>query len=162
VHEFGHSFAGLADEYYTSEVAYEDFVPPGVEPWEANVTALLDPEQLKWRGLVERGTPLPTPWVKEAYEKLSLRQQAEREQKRAEGASEEEMEALFRKVKAETGPLLRGDAHFGKVGAFEGAAYQAQGLYRPEVDCIMFTRNPTNFCRVCVRAIDRVIDLYAR
>jgi hypothetical protein len=48
------------------------------------------------------------------------------------------------------------------VGAFEGAAYQAQGLYRPELDCIMFTRNPTSFCRVCARAIERTIDLYAR
>jgi hypothetical protein len=57
VHEFGHSFAGLADEYYTSQVAYEEFVPPGSEPWEPNVTALLDPSKLKWRDLVASGTP---------------------------------------------------------------------------------------------------------
>ncbi|UCH11706.1 MAG: hypothetical protein JSU61_04275, partial [Fidelibacterota bacterium] len=41
------------------------------------------------------------------------------------------------------------------------AGYQAKGLYRPEVDCIMFTRNPTTFCRVCAEAIQRMIDLYA-
>ncbi len=52
--------------------------------------------------------------------------------------------------------------HAGTVGAFEGASYESTGLYRPEVDCIMFTRNPVGFCRVCSRAIERVIDLYAR
>jgi hypothetical protein len=50
----------------------------------------------------------------------------------------------------------------GKVGAFEGASYEAKGLYRPEADCIMFTRDQVGFCRVCRRAIERVIDLYAR
>ncbi|MDQ3474285.1 MAG: M64 family metallopeptidase, partial [Acidobacteriota bacterium] len=48
----------------------------------------------------------------------------------------------------------------GKVGAFEGAMYEARGYYRPEVDCIMFTRT-NQFCKVCRRAIDRVIDLYS-
>jgi hypothetical protein len=67
----------------------------------------------------------------------------------------------MRDVKAQTGPLLRGDRHAGRVGAFEGAMYESQGLYRPEVDCIMFTRNPTSFCRVCARALDRVIGMYA-
>ena len=52
VHEFGHQFAGLADEYYTSDVSY---LPPEkrTEPWEPNVTALLDPAHLKWKDLVD-------------------------------------------------------------------------------------------------------------
>lgn len=61
VHEFGHGFAGLGDEYYTSAVAYNEFYPRGVEPWEANITALLDPDNLKWKDFVEADTPLPTP-----------------------------------------------------------------------------------------------------
>ncbi len=65
VHEFGHHFAGLADEYYTSDVAYEP-AADRLEPWEPNVTALLDPAKLKWKERVEAGTPLPTPWQKEA------------------------------------------------------------------------------------------------
>jgi hypothetical protein len=162
VHEFGHSFAGLADEYYTSQVAYEDWVPAGSEPWEPNVTALLDPARLKWRDLVEPGTPLPTPWNQQAYDEASHAYQARRAEMIAAGASEEAMDALFAEVKAITGPMLQGERHFGQVGAFEGAAYQAKGLYRPEADCLMFTRNPTSFCRVCERAIERVIDLYAR
>ena len=71
VHEFGHHFAGLADEYYTSPVAYQTGRRDRPEPWEPNVTAMKDPATLKWKDLVESPTPLPTPWDKEAYEKKS-------------------------------------------------------------------------------------------
>lgn len=162
VHEFGHSFAGLADEYYTSQVAYESFTRPGVEPWEPNVTALLDPMQLKWKDLVATGTPLPTPWGQDAFDKIDLSYQKKRKELVDAKAPEEASEALFREIKSTTQPLLAAEKHYGKVGAFEGAAYEAKGLYRPELDCIMFTRNPTSFCQVCRRAVERVIDLYTR
>jgi len=45
------------------------------------------------------------------------------------------------------------------IGAFEGALYQAEGYYRSELNCIMFTRTK-NFCRVCAAAIEQVIDEY--
>jgi len=70
VHEFGHHFAGLADEYYTSPVSYEGPVNV-VEPYEPNVTALLDPNNLKWGHLVTAHTPIPTPWPKAEFEKHS-------------------------------------------------------------------------------------------
>lgn len=162
VHEFGHSFAGLADEYYTSQVSYEDVNPAGTEPWEPNVTALLDLQRVKWADLFEPGTPLPTPWSQAAYDEVSYGFQEQRQRLRAEGADEEVMDALFARVRETTQPMLQGEPHFGQVGAFEGAAYQARGLFRPEVDCIMFTRNPQSFCRVCTRALERVIDLYSR
>jgi hypothetical protein len=161
IHEFGHSFAGLGDEYYTSQVAYESFNPAGTEPWEPNVTALLDPERLKWRDLVTEGTPLPTPWNQEAYDKVVLAYEARRRALREKNAPEEEMEALFREIRAKTQPMLEAEKHVGKVGAFQGASYEAKGLYRPEVDCIMFTRNPSYFCQVCSRAIERVIRMYS-
>ncbi len=41
LHEFGHAFAGLGDEYFSSPVAYEDFITPGVEPLDPNITILL-------------------------------------------------------------------------------------------------------------------------
>ena len=50
----------------------------------------------------------------------------------------------------------------GKVGAYEGAAYEARGLYRPEAECIMGARTLIDFCRVCQRAISRAIDTYTR
>lgn len=161
VHEFGHSFAGLADEYYSSQVSYEDFVPPGAEPWEPNVTALLDPARLKWRDLVEASTPLPTPWGKQTYDARDLEYQKRRAEIAKSGV-DADAEKLMDEVRAATAPMLRAEKHFGRTGAFEGAAYQAKGLYRSEVDCIMFTRNPKTFCRVCARSIEHVIDLYAR
>lgn len=60
VHEFGHGFAGLADEYYTSEVAYENFYNLESEPWEPNITTLVDFNK-KWKSMVSKSTPVPTP-----------------------------------------------------------------------------------------------------
>jgi hypothetical protein len=60
VHEFGHGFAGLGDEYYSSAVAYEDFYNLETEPWEPNLTTLIDFGQ-KWANMVEDATPVPTP-----------------------------------------------------------------------------------------------------
>lgn len=59
-HEFGHGFAGLADEYYSSEVAYEDFYPLDVEPWEPNITTRVNFDA-KWKNLIVRSVPIPTP-----------------------------------------------------------------------------------------------------
>jgi len=160
VHELGHSFAGLADEYYTSDVAYEEFNTQGTEPWEPNITALLDGSGLKWKDLVEAGTPVPTPWNQESYDRASYDYQEKRRKLRAEGASEEVMEQLFEEIKQKTSPMLAAEQYAGKIGAFEGAGYQAKGLFRPAVDCIMFTRNPKSFCKVCETAISRVIDLF--
>ncbi|UCG53103.1 MAG: peptidase [Candidatus Latescibacterota bacterium] len=61
VHEFGHGFAGLGDEYYSSAVSYNELYPRDVEPWEPNITALLDEGKLKWGSLVDADTPIPTP-----------------------------------------------------------------------------------------------------
>ncbi len=162
VHEFGHSFAGLADEYYTSSVSYEDFVAPGSEPWEPNITALLDPDNLKWKHLATAGLPLPTPWNQEEYDRASLTYQDRRSALIADGAEESTMDGLFEEVKQTTAELFAKEEHYGKVGAFQGAGYQATGLYRPSVDCIMFTRNPKDFCAVCHEALERVIQLYLR
>ena len=158
VHEFGHHFAGLGDEYYTSDVAYETGGEK-IEPWEPNVTALHDPSGLKWKDLVLAGTPLPTPWAKDEYEKHSAVVQAERRRLRATGAPESEMDKLFASQLEWESKFLSTMTHSGKVGAFEGASYEPKGLYRPEADCIMFTRDPVGFCRVCRRAIERVINL---
>jgi hypothetical protein len=62
VHEFGHGFASLADEYYTSDVAYEDFYPLDVEPLDPNLTTLVDFKS-KWKDLVPDSIPIPTPAV---------------------------------------------------------------------------------------------------
>ena len=160
VHEFGHHFAGLADEYYTSSVAYSgpDEI---IEPYEPNVTALLDPENLKWKHMVGESTPLPTPWPKAAYEENSLAVQATRRQMRADNAPESEMNALFRFTQEYSETLFAANEYKGSIGAFEGANYEAKGYYRSEQNCLMFTRTDY-FCSVCAAAIEKVIDEYTR
>jgi hypothetical protein len=163
VHEFGHHFAALADEYYTSPVSYTSAGgSEHIEPWEPNATALHDPANVKWKELIDSSTPLPTPWDKEAFEKHSREIQKERARLRATNAPESEMDKLFTEERTWETQFLGGQKYAGKVGAFEGAAYEAQGLYRPEVDCIMFTRDEVGFCRVCRKAIERIIDMYSK
>jgi hypothetical protein len=159
VHEFGHHFAALADEYYTSPVSYETTgAAEHPEPWEPNVTA--DGAHPKWA--VDAGVPLPTPWEKEEFEKHSREIQKERAHLRAVNAPESQMDALFTAEREWETKFFAGQKYAGKVGAFEGAAYEPRGLYRPELDCIMFTRDEVGFCRVCRKAIERIIDEYSR
>lgn len=160
VHEFGHHFAGLADEYYTSPVAYATGGERR-EPWEPNATALHDPANLKWKKFVKAGTPLPTPWPKQAYENASRAYQKERAALRAGNRPEAEMSALFHKDLAHSSALFSRDPQVHTVGAFEGANYEATGYYRPEMQCIMFDRSE-QFCSVCAEAITTIIDLYSR
>ena len=157
VHEFGHHLAGLADEYYTSAVAYAA-ASARPEPWEPNVTA--DPKGGRWQDLISQGTPLPTPWPKDAFESEQKQTQARRAEIRARKRPEQEMEDLFRQERERATRLLGSSPHAGKVGAFEGAMYESKGYYRPQVDCIMFTRDEVGFCAVCRRAIERIIDFY--
>ena len=168
VHEFGHHFAGLADEYYTSSVAYAPAAEL-VEPWEPNVTALVATGAagsgnlrniLKWVDLVAPDTPVPTAWNKDAFENYSRQIQQRRAQIRKERRPESEMEALFSEELRHEAQMFASEKYADKVGAFEGAMYESRGYYRPQVDCIMFSRT-NNFCAVCRRAIERVIDLYS-
>ena len=161
VHEFGHSFASLADEYYTSNVAYQVSLPE-YEPNSQNVTALFDPDNVKWKHLVDDSTPIPTPWGQAAYDSIAVVYQQKRRQMIDDGVSADEMENLFEDLKQSTIPRLKSQEYYGKVGAFEGGGYLAKGLYRPEVDCIMFSRNRSEFCKVCSEAIENIIDWYVK
>lgn len=175
VHEFGHSFFGLADEYYTSDTAYDDFYPAGHEPSEPNITALLDPDDLKWKHLVTQGIEIPTPWEKPDFDEADLAWQEERRhlndrvaELRRSGAPETEVQAAEREYdrrdREHTDRMhayLRSSKYAGKTGAFEGAGYASKGLFRPMVDCIMFTKGTPEFCVVCREAMVRVVERYS-
>jgi hypothetical protein len=175
LHEFGHSFAGLADEYYSSQVAYNEFYPRGREPDEPNITALLDPEQLKWKDLVAPGTPLPTPWPKEAFDAADGAYQAERTRlneavaEAARAARPEAEVQVLRQLEERHAEaharwvheFLSASESAGLVGAFEGAGYSSQGLYRPQLDCLMFSRRAQPYCAVCKRAVEAMIRRYS-
>ncbi len=60
VHEFGHTFGFLADEYI-GNVAYNDMYPAGIEPLEPNITRETDRDKIKWKDLLSPNVPLPTP-----------------------------------------------------------------------------------------------------
>ena len=175
LHEFGHSFGGLADEYYSSSTSYNDFYPLGIEPTEKNITALV-PDTLKWADLATPGIQIPTPWHKAEYDSLDESYQKVRQdlneqiarlkrnnapesqvqalEARAEELSRENAEAMDNFL--ETSPYA------GKVGAFEGAGYSSEGLYRPMIDCIMFSKGDKPFCKVCEQAIIEVISHYTK
>lgn len=175
LHEFGHSFAGLADEYYTSETAYNDMYPEGIEPVEPNITRLYDKNNLKWKNHITPGIEIPTPWEKEEYDRTDYAWQTIRKQMNSNIAKmkrENEREAIIKaaqdeydaKDKArseEVDKYLKSSKFIGKVGAFEGAGYNAKGMYRSMLDCIMFTKGAKPFCKVCEEHIAKVIMHYA-
>jgi len=176
VHEFGHSFFGLADEYYTSSTAYDDFYPAGYEPSEANITAAIDPANVKWKHLLAEGIEVPTPWEKEGYDKIANEWSRVRKELngrvaelRRTGAPEPSVKAAeetFAKTDREYAQRMRDylkkSEYFGKVGVYQGAGYASEGLYRCEVDCIMFSKVPRNFCAACEGAIIDIIEWYGK
>ncbi|MEW6508173.1 MAG: M64 family metallopeptidase [Bacteroidota bacterium] len=174
LHEFGHSFAGLADEYYTSETAYNDMYPVGIEPVEPNITRLYDKNNLKWKNVLSHGIEIPTPWEKEEFDKTDFEWQKVRREMNSRIAGMKRNKEPIEKVKAtqdeydikdrarsqEVDRYLKASKFAGKVGAFEGAGYNAKGMYRSMLDCIMFTKGAKPFCKVCEEHISKVIMHY--
>jgi hypothetical protein len=159
IHEFGHHFAGLADEYYTSSVAYmaSDNI---LEPYEPNVTALLEGQALKWQHLVKDSVSLPTKWPKTEYENYSNASQKIRSKLRKDNKPESEMDELFTEEQKVIDDMFLNAENNNVIGAFEGANYSANGYYRSEMNCLMFTRTDY-FCQVCRQSIIDMIELYS-
>lgn len=175
LHEFGHSFGGLADEYYTSDVAYNEFYTAGLEPVEPNITRLLDKDNLKWKKLITPGIELPTPWEKENYDKMDYSWQKERREMNSHIAELKRNKAPQKEIDSaqneynqkdkmhsdEVDKYLRGSKYWNKIGAFEGAGYSAKGMYRSMLDCLMFSKGTKPFCKVCEDHVKKVIDHFA-
>lgn len=71
VHEFGHAFAGLADEYFYADEANEEMYSLKREPWEPNLTTLVDFDS-KWKPMLDAQTPVPTPRTKDYLGKIGV------------------------------------------------------------------------------------------
>lgn len=176
IHEFGHSFAGLADEYYTSATAYDQMFKPDLEPLEPNITALLDKNNLKWKNLISENMAIPTEWEKEEFDKSDYEWQKERTmlnkniaRLKKEKAPQTEIDKAIKeydmkdKAHADKNDVyLKKCTHYGKVGAFEGAGYLPKGMYRPMLDCIMFSKGGKPFCKVCEEAIKNRVLFYSK
>jgi hypothetical protein len=155
IHEFGHGFASLADEYF-GNVAYTDYFPAGVEPYPPNITALLDPNEVKWKHLLTPDMPIPTPWGQAEIEALRKDIASETHSRDTRlnaleqvGASPKEVSDLQTEHRANIAALQKEirrirskytELYRGKIGVFEGAGYTAKGLYRSEVHIGMFTK----------------------
>ncbi|MBQ2360727.1 MAG: peptidase M64 [Prevotella sp.] len=74
VHEFGHSFCGLGDEY-AYDIEEVPMYPKDIEPWEPNLTTLVDFPS-KWQDLVDKKTPVPTPLTVQYKDKVGVYQGA--------------------------------------------------------------------------------------
>jgi len=175
LHEFGHSFSGLADEYYTSDVSYNDFYPKGVEPVEPNITALLDKDNLKWKQFLTPGIGLPTPWEKAVYDSTDLAWQVKRREANNKIAElkrnhapdnqvvklQKDYDSTDRVHQKWIDDYLHSSKYWNKVGAFEGAGYASRGIYRSMLDCIMFSKGKKPYCKVCEESIKHVINFYS-
>ena len=130
VHEFGHSFAGLADEYFYTEEE-DNTYPLDIEPWEQNITTLVDFDS-KWKDLLTPGVQIPTPWIDKG------------------GTREERMKRAATEDRS-------GDV---TIGVYEGGGYKAKGVYRPVETCRMRDNFNPSFCPVCEEAVRKVINFY--
>jgi hypothetical protein len=151
LHELGHGFAGLGDEYFSSSVTYVDVFTPGVEPLEPNVTALPDKANVKWKKYLSAGIGVPTEWDKARYdslEDLKMKIYSDGEivisDLRKSGATIEKIDEARNQVKLKVDEINRVIAGFflnhplkDKVGVFEGASYVSKGLYRPTLKSLM-------------------------
>ncbi|KAF0142877.1 MAG: IgA Peptidase M64 superfamily [Stygiobacter sp.] len=175
LHEFGHSFGGLADEYYTSDVAYNEFYPAGLEPVEPNITRALDPKNVKWKESLSEGIAVPTLWEKENYDKMDLTWQKERRELNKKIAElkrnrvpQKEVDAVQNEYNMkdklhsdEVDQYLMKSKFWDKVGVFEGAGYSSNGMYRSMLDCLMFSKGTKPFCKVCEEHVAKVINHFS-
>ena len=134
VHEFGHAFGGLADEYAYGDQAETPY-PADTEPWEPNITTLHDFAS-KWQDLLPKGIRIPTP---------------------VDDLDKQDVRRIWRTFSQEQKDLLNL-----KLGVYEGAGYQLHGVYRPVQECRMRINECEEFCPVCYRAIVQMIDYYTK
>ncbi len=71
IHEFGHGFAGLADEYFDGSTAFNDMYDLKTEPWRPNISTMINPES-KWKNKVDKTTPIPTSATNEYKNKVGF------------------------------------------------------------------------------------------
>jgi hypothetical protein len=102
-----------------------------------------------------------------AYQKIRNELNEKIARMKREGAPAEEVaklvehsESLSKKNAVTMDEYLSKSKYVGVVGAFEGAGYSAKGLYRPMLDCIMFSKGMKPFCKVCEAAIIRTIKRF--
>lgn len=138
VHEFGHSYGGLGDEYFYDD-QYETMYPADTEPWEPNLTTLVDFAS-KWQDM------LPSP-------------QGSKQAKKQKKSAQPTQPRIVNGVEIS---VPDGNDLYTKVGVYEGGGYQSKGVYRPTQECRMKINEAPIFCPVCDRALRRITEYYVK
>lgn len=172
VHEFGHSFAGLADEYFYDD-QYVEMYYPDTEPWEQNITTMADFAS-KWQDMLPAGTVLPDgSVVADKPDGLGSRLLTRLNNLRS-GTSQSSSNSTSISRPAASSSSSRSSASDRRtsrssrarrrsiegVGLYEGGGYQSKGVWRGAEDCRMRTNSAPVFCPVCQQAITDIIDFY--
>jgi hypothetical protein len=158
VHELAHVIGGLADEYY---------IPDGdgpvyrgkIEPWNPNVT--LSPGAAKWRAVAAAAPVEPEPWNKAEYERYFADYVKRYFRLRASRVDEAAIEKFLAFESTRQASLLGKNGDARRVRLFEGANGYARGMFRAEVNCIMFSLQTDYFCGACSSAIEAMIREHA-
>lgn len=157
LHEFGHVIAGLAEEYYIAQPDRAKY-SGNIEPWYPNVTT--SSEYPKWQYLMKEPASEGVRWNKAEYEAHFADYVRRYDRLRASGASEDTIERLMRDAAARQAALLARNRPARRVATFEGASGYAEGMYRSEANCIMFSLQSDYFCAACSAAIERMINYH--
>jgi hypothetical protein len=159
IHEFAHVIGGLADEYYLPDAGGPVY-GGNIEPWHPNVT--ISPGSGKWRAHPPEAGPRPSSWNKAEYDKHFASYVKRYEALRANGAPEQEVEQFMALERQRLAAVLAKNSPSRAAGYHEGANGYARGMYRAEVDCIMFSPQTRYFCVACHTAIERMIDAHCQ
>lgn len=138
-HELGHVVAGLADEYYSNST-YDPAWFQQNPPWQPNASLLDANGHVKWQPRIAATTPTPTPWDQAGFDALNT-------------PADPKTRDLTK-----IGNALMAEPFSGVIGAFEGACYSPKWVYRPAVNCIMFSRTTKAFCPICTDTLNQAIQ----
>jgi hypothetical protein len=111
---------------------------------------------------MKKTTPIPTLWNKSEYESFDGLFARNYFALREARAAEDRVDALIDDILPKATRMLDAEPFAHEVGAFEGAANQACGMYRPQTNCTMFTLIHDRFCTVCAAALTRAAEFYAQ
>jgi hypothetical protein len=138
IHEFGHLLLGLGDEY-VGGVSYDELsmYPTDREPWEVNLTTLVDFESKAWSRMLAPGTPVPTHIKMPEPVHITA-------------------------PDPESIPAKENTAN-NELGVYEGGGYASKGVYRPWPNCLMNNLHSIDkFCPVCEAGIRDQIEFLCR
>lgn len=173
VHEFGHSFGGLGDEYFYDD-QYTQYYYPDLEPWNPNLTTLhsffnTDPAPAsprlwgshKWADMLKETAENRLADANERSNSFDERTDAADKRSNSSDGRTDIVDKQHIPAGIPT-KLMPGQSESDTetLGLYEGGGYTSHGVYRPAYNCRMRTNAVPRFCPVCRRALQKMIDYH--